>query len=101
MNGRPVEPTVDIGNGSWRLAPRTFPGRSAGMFERETNVSTNASTIHGGSIQSARAGIAAFLAAILLAAAAMLALKTGPATSGADQAPVTDAQVQKALIDVR
>jgi hypothetical protein len=101
MNGGPVEPTVDVGNGSWRLAPRTFPGRSAGMLDGRPTMSTNASTLHRGSIQSARAGIVAFLAAILLAGAAILALNAGPATSGAEGAPVSDAQVQKALIDVR
>jgi len=64
-------------------------------------MSTNASTLHRGSVQSARAGIAASLAAILLAGAAIVALNAGPATSGIDQAPVSDAQIQKALIDVR
>ena len=62
MKGPSVAPTVEAGNGSWRFAPRRFPGQSA---------------------------------------AAPVALNTGPATSGVDQAPVTDAQVQKALIDVR
>ena len=64
-------------------------------------MSTNASTLHGGTLQSARAGIAALVAGILLAGAALVALNAGPAASGANQAPVTDAQVQKALIDVR
>ncbi len=64
-------------------------------------MSTNTSTLRGGSVQSARAGIAAFLAAILLAGAAIVALNLGSATPGVDQAPVTDAQIQKALIDVR
>ncbi len=64
-------------------------------------MSTNASTLHRGTLQSARAGVAALLGGILLAGAAMVALNAGPAASGANQAPVTDAQVQKALIDVR
>ncbi len=64
-------------------------------------MSTNTSTLNSGSVQSARAGIAAFLAAILLAGAAIVALNAGPATSGVEQAPFSDAQVQKALIDVR
>jgi hypothetical protein len=63
-------------------------------------MSTNASILHPRSLNGARAGLAALATAILLAAAAMVALNTGPATS-VDQAPVTDAQVQKALIDVR
>lgn len=64
-------------------------------------MSTNASALHRGSIQSARAGIAALLAAILLAGAAIVALNAGPSTSGVELAPALDAQVQKALIDVR
>ena len=67
----------------------------------DQTMSTNASTLHTGSGQSVRAGIAAFLAAILLAGAAIVALNAGPATSGVDQAPFSDAQIQKALIDVR
>jgi hypothetical protein len=63
-------------------------------------MSTNASILHAGSVQSARAGIAAFLAAILLAGAAIVALNAGPTTPGVE-APVSDAQIQKALIDVR
>lgn len=64
-------------------------------------MSTNTSILHGGTFEGARAGIAALAAAILLAAAALVALNTSPATPAVDQAPVTDAQVQKALIDVR
>ena len=64
-------------------------------------MSSNASILHPRSVNGARAGLAALAAAILLAAAAMVALNTGPATSVADQAPSTAAQVQKALIDVR
>lgn len=67
----------------------------------DETMSTNASTLHAGSAQSARAGIAASLAAILLAGAAIVALNAGPATSGVDQAPFSDAQIQKALTDVR
>jgi hypothetical protein len=64
-------------------------------------MSTNASILHPRSVKGARAGLAALATAIMLAAAALVALNIGPATSSADQAPVTDAQVQKALIDVR
>ena len=64
-------------------------------------MSTNTSILHAGSLHGTRAGIAALAAAILLAVAALVALNTGPASPGIDQAPVTDAQVQKALIDVR
>jgi hypothetical protein len=64
-------------------------------------MSTNTSILHPGSVNGARAGIAALATAILLSAAALVALNAGPATSGVDQAPMTDAQVQKALIDVR
>ncbi len=64
-------------------------------------MSTNTSTLNPGSVQSARAGIAAFLAAILLVGAAIVALNAGPATSGVEQAPFSDAQIQKALNDVR
>jgi hypothetical protein len=71
---------------------RPLDGRSA--------MSTNTSILHPGSVNGARAGLAALGTAILLAAAAIV-LNTGPATSGVDQAPFTDAQVQKALIDVR
>jgi hypothetical protein len=64
-------------------------------------MSTNTSILHPGSVNGGRAGIAALATAILLSAAALVALNAGPATSGVDQAPMTDAQVQKALIDVR
>jgi hypothetical protein len=63
-------------------------------------MSTNASILHAGSVNGARKGIAALASAILLATATLVALNAGPATSGVDQAP-SDAQVQKALIDVR
>jgi hypothetical protein len=101
MIGRLIEPTVEVGNGSWRFAPRRFPGQSAGRSMGDPVMSTNTSILHTGSVNGARAGIAALATAILLAAAAMVALNAGPATSGVDQAPTTDAQVQKALIDVR
>jgi hypothetical protein len=64
-------------------------------------MSTNATTLHGASAQSARAGLAALLAAIVFAAAAMVAVNAGPPAAGIAPASVSDGQVQKALIDVR
>ena len=63
-------------------------------------MSTNATTLRA-SAQSVRAGLAAMLAAIVLAAAALVALNAGPPAAGIAPASVSDAQVQKALIDVR
>ena len=77
----------------------TFPRPIGRPLDGRPAMSTNTSILNPGTANGARAGLAA---AILLAAAAMVALKTSPATSGAEQAPPhTDAQVQKALIDVR
>jgi hypothetical protein len=101
MKGPSVEPTVEAGNGSWRFAPRRFPGQPAGRSMGEPAMSTNTSILHPESVSGARAGIAALAMAILLAAAALVALNYGPTTTGVDQTPTTDAQVQKALIDVR
>ncbi len=65
-------------------------------------MSTNTTTIHGGSVQYVRGGLGAVLAVILLAAAAIFALNAG--ASGAAIAPsrASDSEVlQKALIDSR
>ena len=64
-------------------------------------MSTNASTIHRGSIHYGRAGLAALLGALVLAAAALLALKAGPPVAGTAPNGASDAAVQQALIDVR
>jgi hypothetical protein len=81
--------------------PERFPGSSAGSLMGELTMSTNASTIHHGSIQYGRAGLAALLGALVLAAAALLALQAGPPTSGTAPNGASDAAIQRALIDVR
>jgi hypothetical protein len=66
-------------------------------------MSTNTTTLNQGSAHSARGALAAPLAvaAILLAFAGLVALNAGLRPAGVAPAPVSDAQVQKALIDVR
>lgn len=66
-------------------------------------MSTNTTTLHGGSAQSVRGAFAAPLAvaAILLAFAGLVALNAGLRPAVIAPASVADAQVQKALIDVR
>ena len=83
------------------ICSKTFPRPIGRPLDGRLMMSANTSILHSGSVNGARAGLAALATAILLAAAAMVALTTGPATSGVDQASFTDAQVQKALNDVR
>ena len=66
-------------------------------------MSTNTTTLHRGSAQSARGALAAPLAiaAILLAFAGLVALNAGLRPAVIAPASASDAQVQKALIDVR
>jgi len=101
MNGRPVEPTVDRGNRIGEMTSSAgLPGSSAGSFDGRPTMSTNARTLHRGSVQYVRGGLAALLALILLAAAAIFALNTA-STTGTVPAPLSNAEIQKALIDVR
>jgi hypothetical protein len=66
-------------------------------------MSTNTTTLHQGSAHSARGALAAPLAvaAILLAFAGLVALNADLRPAVVVPAPVSDAQVQKVLIDVR
>jgi hypothetical protein len=68
----------------------------------DNTMSTNTTTLHQGSAQSARGALAAPLAvaAILLAFAGLVAL-AGLSPAVIAPMPASDAQVQKALIDVR
>lgn len=65
----------------------------------DETMSTNTTTLRLESAQHVRGALAALLAAILLAAAAGVAL-SGP-TMGTAPAVASDAEVEKALIDVR
>ncbi len=66
----------------------------------DETMSTNTTTLRLESAQHVRGGLAAILAAILLAAAAAVALNSGPPV-GTAPAAASDAEVEKALIDVR
>ena len=64
-------------------------------------MSTSTKALDTGSVRTVRGGLTALLAAIVLAAAAMVALKIAEPAAGTAPVPVSDAEVQKALIDVR
>jgi hypothetical protein len=65
-------------------------------------MSTNATTIHGGSVQHFRSALGVLIAVILLAATAIFALNAGAPGAGIAPAAASDSEVlQKALIDAR
>ena len=64
-------------------------------------MSTNATAASRLSVQSTHGGLAALLAAILVAAAATVALNAGPRAAGTSPATFSDEQIQKSLVDVR
>jgi hypothetical protein len=69
----------------------------------DKTMSTNTTTLHRGPVQSARGALAAPLvvAAILLTFAGLVTLNAGLRPALIAPATASDAQVQKALIDVR
>jgi hypothetical protein len=100
MNRTTLAFNVGAGNGSRTFSsPDAFPG-SSGRLDGRRAMSTNTTTIRQGSVQSLRGALGALLAVMLLAAAAIFALNAGASRSGAP-ASVSDAQVEKALIDHR
>ena len=64
-------------------------------------MSTNTTTLHQGSTRSGHGALAALLVASMLAIASLVAFNAGPNQPSDASTPVSDAQVQKALIDVR
>ena len=67
----------------------------------DRTMSTNTTTLHRGSAQPTLGAFAGSVAAILVAIAGLLALNAALGSAAISPAPASDAQVQKALIDVR